>query len=323
MTDQVEGQMSIFDLDTWSGKMFREHSVATKEETSRPSSQKSSKSSSQNLPMCLCLRKGDGQSQDASTMKWEDGQLLGDYTMPSFGERPSILTTECGFPALPNGVSESRLSQILQDSAHPKYSLSERAALGILMRASKRGKELPEVLYDALVGQSGLRSDTYGQTEISDAGEVLRTLWQEIGEKAFIEWVRRAFILVQQEKILLCGLCEQNTWRKKDEFTCTYCKTEQSTSEKCYAACPVRYLWERGIYGSTPQRQKSDEQRSKQLGSIMQELSRQTAPREVFMCCVRIACEGSQSLQQALASMEKEYPERVRHGIHADDKEYS
>ena len=37
---------------------------------------------------------------------------------------------------------------------HPKYYLSPRACLGILRRASERGKQLPEVLKIALERQA-------------------------------------------------------------------------------------------------------------------------------------------------------------------------
>jgi hypothetical protein len=54
-------------------------------------------------------------------------------------------------------TSESRkdasvcsLSQILEANPHPKYSLSPKACQGILRRAEKRGKELPEMLQKAL-----------------------------------------------------------------------------------------------------------------------------------------------------------------------------
>lgn len=73
-------------------------------------------------------------------MRWDDGALLGEYTMLSFGVSP-------------REENESRLSQILQDSAQPKYYLSEKACRGILNRASKRGKELPEVLKKTLENQ--------------------------------------------------------------------------------------------------------------------------------------------------------------------------
>ena len=142
---EVAGQMSIFDLDGWSGKMSPEPSQATKEKTSKPSSRRSSGLQSQKLPMCLCLKR-DGQSQDAYMMSWESGQLLGEYTMPSFGESP-------------REENVSRLSQILEDSAHQKYYLSAKACLGILNRAEKRGKGLPEILKTALENQIQRSSD--------------------------------------------------------------------------------------------------------------------------------------------------------------------
>ena len=73
-------------------------------------------------------------------MKWADGPLLGEYTMHSFGE-------------CPREENASRLSQILQDSAPEKYSLSARACAGILNRAEKRGKILPDILKQALENQ--------------------------------------------------------------------------------------------------------------------------------------------------------------------------
>ena len=87
-------------------------------------------------------------------MKWVDGQLLGEYTMDSFGERPNTLTEEQQFSALPNGVSASRLSLILVDSPLPKYSLSAKACQGILSRAERRGKALPAELKAALERQA-------------------------------------------------------------------------------------------------------------------------------------------------------------------------
>jgi hypothetical protein len=47
-------------------------------------------------------------------------------------------------------ASVCSLSQILEANPHPKYSLSPKACQGILRRAEKRGKELPEMLQKAL-----------------------------------------------------------------------------------------------------------------------------------------------------------------------------
>ena len=52
----------------------------------------------------------------------------------------------------PNAVVESSLSDVLetQGTHLKKYSLSAKAAQGILRRATKRGKQLPERLHKAL-----------------------------------------------------------------------------------------------------------------------------------------------------------------------------
>lgn len=57
------------------------------------------------------------------------------------------------FGESPNEENASLLSQILEEQAHPKYYLSEKACQGILRRAEKRGKMLPDVLRQALESQ--------------------------------------------------------------------------------------------------------------------------------------------------------------------------
>ena len=56
--------------------------------------------------------------------------------------------------AYPKGENASTLSQILQTTVPQKYYLSPKACLGILRRASVRGKELPPVLKAALERQA-------------------------------------------------------------------------------------------------------------------------------------------------------------------------
>ena len=138
MTDEIRGQMSIFDFldqDSWSGKMYPEHSAVTEEKISELSSKRPQKWQ-KGMPAFLDLRGGsDGHRVDAS---WEmGGLLLGEYTMHSFGE-------------CPKEENASLLSQILEVTPHPKYSLSARACQGILNRAEKRGKKLPELLEKTL-----------------------------------------------------------------------------------------------------------------------------------------------------------------------------
>ncbi len=132
-------QACFFDQDTWSGKTSQEHSAATREKTLQPFSKKQSGLPAKNLPMCLCLKR-DGAKPGASTMNWEDGALLGEFTTHSFGESP-------------REENVSRLSQILEASPLPKYSLSAKACQGILNRAARRGKALPDALRIALENQ--------------------------------------------------------------------------------------------------------------------------------------------------------------------------
>ena len=63
----------------------------------------------------------------------------------SLGELTTLNTGES-----PNAVAESRLSQILEVAAPEKYYLSAKACQGILNRANRRGKKLPEILQKAL-----------------------------------------------------------------------------------------------------------------------------------------------------------------------------
>lgn len=72
---------------------------------------------------------------------WEMGiPSLGECSTLDFGESPSV-------------VEESGLSQILQAGAPLKYYLSEKACVGVLRRAERRGKELPTILKTALEQQ--------------------------------------------------------------------------------------------------------------------------------------------------------------------------
>jgi hypothetical protein len=63
----------------------------------------------------------------------------------------------------PNDAEESSLSQILEENPSERYSLSQKAAQGILRRAINRGKKLPEMLSEALV-QMAQEQETLNST---------------------------------------------------------------------------------------------------------------------------------------------------------------
>lgn len=83
--------------------------------------------------------RGGGTTQTVTVET--DGALHTELLMRNIGESPSVAV-------------ESTLSSILQDNVPETYCLSARACQGILNRAARRGKDLPEILKKALLMQS-------------------------------------------------------------------------------------------------------------------------------------------------------------------------
>ena len=137
---ETDGQLTLFDLDTWCGNVPGAFSSADGETSGRCSKKPAEL---QTAPfLYLDLREGVWLSA---------GAILG----PEFSLAWRILDAQ--YWGLAQRRKESSLSQILQATPHPKYYLSKTACLGILRRAKKRGKELPPVLRKALEIQAGIR----------------------------------------------------------------------------------------------------------------------------------------------------------------------
>lgn len=127
-------QLSLF------GKTCPELSVPTEEKISEPCWKNLPAWNNQTL-QSLDLRGGaDGAKPEQSPET--DGLWLGDSSMLNIGESPNV-------------ENVLLLSWILEDNAPQKYYLSARACQGILTRASRRGKPLPEVLRQALLDVIG------------------------------------------------------------------------------------------------------------------------------------------------------------------------
>ena len=150
--DEAE-QLSIYDLDIWCGRMFPEPSPAAhqKARISGASSRKSSE-----------LKSVVFQSLDLTPGA---GNLLGESYWELISPwRGDALMLNTGVS--PREEKGSSLSQILQDDPPDKYYLTRKACLGILRRASERGKELPEKLKRALEIQAGLIQPDGKPTEL-------------------------------------------------------------------------------------------------------------------------------------------------------------
>ncbi len=122
------------------GETCREPSRRTAATTSKPSSTPSAGSKT---PKLILLDLRNGRTQDCS---WQ-------MITVSHGGYLTLSTS-----AFPNAENASTLSAILQVSVPEKYYLSRKACLGILRRASARGKELPELLRKALERQAASSS---------------------------------------------------------------------------------------------------------------------------------------------------------------------
>lgn len=123
-------QLSLF------GKMFPERSVQTAEKTSAPCWKNLPAWNNQTLQF-LDLRGGaDGAKPEQ--LPEMDGLWLGDSLTLNIGE-------------FPKEESVSLLSWILEDNVPQKYYLSAKACQGILTRASRRGKKLPDLLQTTLL----------------------------------------------------------------------------------------------------------------------------------------------------------------------------
>lgn len=97
------------------------------------------------------------------------GNLLGAY-WETVGALPGVSTT-LNTGEFPSVARESTLSQILQLSAPDRYSLSGKAALGIMRRARKRGKELPTMLLEALTETCRFAGLDVNDADLPDDGE--------------------------------------------------------------------------------------------------------------------------------------------------------
>ena len=168
MIKNYEGQINLFETleagcvrDSQSLRTCPEYSLAITEKTSEKSSKNPLESLSRKRPVFLYL-KADGPRKEWSAEI--PGALHGQYTMPSstafHKEEKDYLWSATMGAWQPIRCC---LSAILQPDADlSKYALSPKACQGILNRAERRGKELPEILKAALLRQAALDGGNRG-----------------------------------------------------------------------------------------------------------------------------------------------------------------
>ena len=129
----MAGQVSLLDLDSWSGKTFPGAFSSNKGEDFRAVLEETARIADETV-VIPGPPKGNGI---LSEPLWETVTALP-------GESWTLNTGES-----PKDAVESSLSQILEDNPHPKYFLSAKALSRYYWRAEKRGKELPPMLKEA------------------------------------------------------------------------------------------------------------------------------------------------------------------------------
>lgn len=167
MTEALEGQESLFDRDTWFGRTFLGLIVPTEERISPPCWKKLFASQRQPFLFLDCRTSRSGQKPEGSSAT--DGASRGERTTPNTGGFPSADVESAWWSILtdsPQGTSSlnvseepkilvlTKLSQILEENPDLKYNLTPKACAGILRRAERRGKKLPEALQTVLELQS-------------------------------------------------------------------------------------------------------------------------------------------------------------------------
>lgn len=150
----MDGQVTWFDLGISFGRTLSEHSAATEDETSTPCWKKLRVSQNQDFLYLDCRKSGNGQKQEPLMVM--GGLSLGELTTLKTGEKPSETAVQEMLSVWgPHSVAEeSRLSQILEANPLSKYNLTAKACLGLLRRAERRGKDLPERLKAVLLMKS-------------------------------------------------------------------------------------------------------------------------------------------------------------------------
>ena len=150
----MDGQVTWSDLGILCGKMSVAHSAATEDETSTPCWKKLRVSQNQDFLYLDCRKSKNGQKQEPLMVM--GGLSLGELTTLKTGEKPSETAVQemLSVWGRHSVAEESRLSQILEVNPLPKYNLTAKACLGILRRAERRGKDLPELLKQVLLMQS-------------------------------------------------------------------------------------------------------------------------------------------------------------------------
>jgi hypothetical protein len=205
--------------------------------------------------------------------------------------------------AFRSGGEESFLSQILEDSPPEKYFLSPKAVIGILRRATERGKMLPFALEEALVYQ-GIGENADGQETVRTACEILSVLWQEVGAENFTEWVSRIYLLVQSKKVLQCSMSEQSEDKGTSGTSSQNIERSKAQSKCSLSSITLCGLWEGLQDRCSSPRWERVQQLTREFGEIVQKLPCEATHTPTILYCLRKTSKGLSALHTSLSTIQ-------------------
>ncbi len=154
--------------------------------------------------------------------------------------------------------------------------------------------EIPETLTDK--GINGImkgKGGHYASTQEANTIEVLRTLWEEIGTKAFTEWGLGILDSLQQKKILQSDMYGNST-----RHTASKEKPQMDDSplarKKAMSKGGLLYLWETQCKGCSPQKPRLARQFIGELTASLSQLPQQDTSHSRIRRLTPMECERLQ-----------------------------
>lgn len=190
------------------------------------------------------------------------------------------------------------------DGAYPK-STTRRG------RVQEGGKVAPILCTsNELCVYEGIKDLNKGNNEQIDKAntrEALCLLRKEIGEEAY-KWTIGRLIGIFKEEILRCGMYEEGVCKTREEQSGLQSSAslvkENSLSDREQGE-GLRDMWSDSECGCASQGRKLSEQFNREFNDVMSQLPHEATSAKECLLYLRRACEGLQSMQQALHTLEE------------------
>lgn len=136
----------------------------------------------------------------------------------------------------PRKKNPSWLSEVLEENADERYSLSAKACQGILNRAERRGKELPPELKAALEAQAKTEPSVCKETESTELTPPDATEQDGAGGGSYtLNTIDRPAVLSFQEREGKPGGAKEYSYRMSEPEPCPHSTIKESSKATAHA----------------------------------------------------------------------------------------